>query len=250
LIEVTAEVLKQRDPARPRRWLIDSVLDAAGQKGTGKWTGVEALDLGVPAPTIVEAVFARAISALKEQRAGAAGKLRGPRYRYRGGKQSLIDAVRDSLYVSKICSYAQGFALMDEARREHGWKLDFRAIARIWRGGCIIRARLLQKIAEAYARDRRLPNLMVDPYFARRLASGQAAWRKVVGLAAAAGVPCPALMSSLAYYDGYRTDRLPADLLQLQRDFFGAHGFERVDRPRGRRFHVDWPDPGRPQLEV
>ena len=133
LIEVTAEVLRQRDPARPRRWLIDSVLDVAGQKGTGKWTGVEALELGVPAPTIVAAVFARAISALHDQRTGAAKRLRGPRYNYRGGKQSLIDATRDSLYVSKICSYAQGFALMDEARREHGWKLDFRAIARIWR---------------------------------------------------------------------------------------------------------------------
>jgi 6-phosphogluconate dehydrogenase len=246
LIEVTAEVLKQRDPVHPRRFLVDSVLDAAGQKGTGKWTGVEALDLGVPAPTIVEAVFARAISALKEQRVAAGRRLRGPRFAYRGGKHALIDAVRDALYLSKICSYAQGFALMDEARRKHGWKLDFKTIARIWRGGCIIRARLLQKIAEAYDRQRRLPNLMVDPYFARRLTTGQTAWRKVVGLAAAAGIPCPAFMSSLAYYDGYRSGRLPASLLQLQRDFFGAHGFERIDRPRGRSFHIDWPDPERP----
>ena len=226
------------------------MLDTAGQKGTGKWTSASALDLGVPAPTIAEAVFARFVSALKTERVAAARKIRGPRVRYRGGRKRLVDQVRDALYCSKICSYAQGFALMAQAQREFDWKLDFGSIARIWRGGCIIRARFLQKISDAYTRERKLPNLMLDPYFRRRLTRGQTAWRRVVALSAEHGVACPAFMSALAYYDSYRSARLPANLLQAQRDYFGAHGFERVDGARGRFFHVDWPEPSRPQSEI
>jgi 6-phosphogluconate dehydrogenase len=247
LIEITADILRQRDPDDPRRFFIDVVLDAAGQKGTGKWTGINALDMGVAAPTIAEAVFARVISSLKDERVVAAKKLKGTRFHYRGPRKALVEAVRDALYASKVCAYAQGFGLMSEAQKVYDWKLNFADIAKIWRGGCIIRARFLQKITEAYGRDRRLPNLLLDPYFRRKVGAALPAWRKVVALAAQAGVPSPAFMSALAYYDGYRTERLPANLLQAQRDYFGAHTYERVDRPRGRHFHVDWPAPGRPQ---
>jgi 6-phosphogluconate dehydrogenase len=247
LIEITADILVQKDPANPRRYLVDSILDAAGQKGTGKWTAMNALDMGVAAPTIAEAVFARIVSSLKEQRELASKSLRGPRTRPRIAKKTLIAAVHDALYASKICAYAQGFALMTQAREEYGWPLKLDEIARIWRGGCIIRARFLQRIADAYGRDRRLANLMLDPYFRRKIRAAQSGWRKVVGLAAQAGVACPAFMSALAYFDSYREARLPASLLQAQRDYFGAHGYERVDRPRGRRFHVDWLASDRPQ---
>ena len=250
LIEITADILQQRDPRRRSRFLVDRVLDTAGQKGTGKWTSASSLDLGVPAPTIAEAVFARFISALKDERVGASKKLRGPRHRYRGSKKGLIESVRDALYLSKICSYAQGFALMDAAQREFGWKLDFGSIAKIWRGGCIIRARFLQKITDAYARDKQLPNLLLDPYFKRQISKGQDNWREVVALAARAGIPCPAFMSALAYYDSYRSARRPANLLQAQRDYFGAHTYERVDEPRGRFFHVDWPEADRPEIAI
>jgi 6-phosphogluconate dehydrogenase len=250
LIEITADILQQPDPEDPRRFLVDAVLDTAGQKGTGKWTSGSSLDLGVPAPTIAEAVFARFISALKEQRVAAAETLKGPRFRFDGDRRRLVRDVRDALYCSKIASYAQGFALMAAAQQEYAWKLNFGEIARIWRGGCIIRARFLQKITDAFARERRLANLMLDPYFAAALRRGQRGWRRVVALAAEAGIPCPAFMSALAYYDSYRSARLPANLLQAQRDYFGAHTFERVDQPRGRFFHVDWPEPGRPLSEV
>ncbi len=249
LIEITADILQQRDPDRPRGYIVDAILDVAGQKGTGKWTSMNALEMGVPAPTVAEAVFARFVSAIKDERVTASRRLRGPGYSYRGSKKSLIDAVHDALYLSKICSYAQGFALMAEAQKEYGWKLDFGKIAIIWRGGCIIRARFLQKIADAFDRDRKLPNLLLDPYFKRAIHRGQSRFRKVVALAAQAGVPCPAFMSALSYYDSYRSARLPANLLQAQRDYFGAHTYERVDRKRCRFFHLDWPEPGRPQLE-
>jgi len=247
LIEITADILRQRDPDDPRRFFIDVVLDAAGQKGTGKWTGINALDMGVAAPTIAEAVFARVVSSLKDQRVVASKKLKGTRFNYRGPRKVLVEAVRDALYASKVCAYAQGFGLMSEAQKVYDWKLNFADIAKIWRGGCIIRARFLQKITEAYGRDRRLPNLLLDPYFRRKVGAALPAWRKVVALAAQAGIPSPAFMSALAYYDGYRTESLPANLLQAQRDYFGAHTYERVDRPRGRHFHVDWPAAGRPQ---
>jgi len=250
LIEITGDLLRQRDPDDPRRFFIDAVLDAAGQKGTGKWTSIDALDMGVAAPTIAEAVFARIVSSAKEERVAASKRLAGPRFAHRGSRQALVEAVRDALYASKVCAYAQGFALMDEAQRVYAWKLRFGPIAKIWRGGCIIRARFLQKIADAYARDRRLKNLLLDPYFRRKVSAALPNWRKVVAVAAQAGIPCPAFMSSLAYYDSYRTARLPANLLQAQRDYFGAHTYERVDRPRGQRFHLDWPDPGRPQVEL
>ncbi|MFI5357094.1 MAG: NADP-dependent phosphogluconate dehydrogenase [Opitutales bacterium] len=250
LIEITADILHQPDPAAPRRAFVDAVLDTAGQKGTGKWTSANALDMGVPAPTIAEAVFARCISAIKEERVAAAKVLKGPKVKYRGAKTALVQAIHDALYCSKICSYAQGFQLMREAQKEYHWQLDFGQIAQIWRGGCIIRAAFLQKITEAYARDPQLANLLLDPYFKRTVQKAQANWRKVVSLAAECGVPAPTFSSALAYYDSYRSLRLPANLLQAQRDYFGAHTYERVDQPRGKFFHIDWPKAGRPQLEV
>jgi 6-phosphogluconate dehydrogenase len=247
LIEITAEILAQKDPRNPRRFLVDAILDAAGQKGTGKWTSINALDLGVPAPTIAEAVFARILSAGKELRVTASKTLRGPGAVRRRSVGTLAPAVRDALYASKICAYAQGFALLAEARRVYGWKLRLAEIARIWRGGCIIRAQILERIAEAFTRNPRLPSLLLDPYFRRKIGALQRGWRDVVALAAQSGVACPAISNALAYYDGFRAARLPANLLQAQRDYFGAHGYERVDRPRGRLYHLDWPSPGRPE---
>jgi 6-phosphogluconate dehydrogenase len=251
LIQITADILGQKDPHDGSAFLVDRVLDAAGQKGTGKWTSVNALDMGIPANAISEAVFARCLSALKEERVAASRMLEGPAVsRFGDDREELIDAVRDALYCSKICAYAQGFQLMREAQREYGWKLDFGTIAAIFRGGCIIRARFLQKITEAYRRNAELVNLLLDPYFNDQIKRGQAHWRRVVGLAASHGIAAPAFMSALAYYDGYRSERLPANLLQAQRDYFGAHTYERVDRPRGQFFHTDWPEPGRPELPV
>jgi 6-phosphogluconate dehydrogenase len=250
LIEITADILQQRDPKNPRKYLVDSVLDTAGQKGTGKWTSVNALDMGVAGPTITEAVYARIISAMKEKRVAASKVLKGPKFNYKGGRKSLLDAIRDALYCSKVCAYAQGFELMAEAQREFNWKLNFGEIAMIWRGGCIIRARFLQKIKDAFDNEPSLPNLMLDPYFRRTMGKAQANWRKVVSIAAQAGAACPCFMSALAYFDSYRSAVLPANLLQAQRDYFGAHTFERVDQPRGKFFHIDWLDPQRPQIEA
>jgi len=250
LIEITADILQQKDPVKPKKFLVDSILDTAGQKGTGKWTAVSALDMGIPAATIAEAVFARCISALKDERHKAAKKLKGPKFEYKGGKTKLVLAIRDALYCSKICAYAQGFQLMAEAQQEYGWKLDFGTIAKIWRGGCIIRAKFLQKITEAYENDPDLANLLLDPYFKKQIKNSQDNWRKVVSLAAEAGVSAPAFMSALAYYDSYRAKRLPANLLQAQRDYFGAHTYERTDAERGQFFHIDWPEKDRPQIEM
>jgi 6-phosphogluconate dehydrogenase len=249
LIEITADILQQKDPMTKKPF-VDIVLDTAGQKGTGKWTSTNALDMGVPAPTIAEAVFARCISAVKEERVAAAKILKGPGQKYRGSKKALVDAIADALYCSKICSYAQGFQLMREAQKEYKWKLHFGKIAQIWRGGCIIRAAFLQKITEAYAKDPKLANLLLDPYFNKTVQKAQANWRKVVALAVECGVPAPTFASALSYYDSYRSARLPANLLQAQRDFFGAHTYERTDKPRGKFFHLDWPEPTRPQLPV
>ncbi len=249
LIEITTDILKQKDPVTKKPF-VDVVLDAAGQKGTGKWTSVNALDMGVPAPTIAEAVFARLASAIKDERVAASKILRGPSKKYRGSKKALLAAIRDALYCSKICSYAQGFQLMRAGAQQYGWKLNFGEIAQIWRGGCIIRAAFLQKITEAYARSPDLANLLLDPYFNKTFKSAQANWRRVIAQAAECGVPAPTFSASLAYYDAYRSARLPANLLQAQRDFFGAHTYERVDAPRGKFFHLDWPNPKRPQLEV
>ncbi len=247
LIQITAEILRQRDPVHPDQYLVDNVLDAAGQKGTGKWTAVNALDLGIPAESLAEAVFARFLSALKEERLSAQQILAGPTFTHQIAPDELVAHVRDALYCSKICAYAQGFQLMRQAQLEYGWALDFGAIASIWRGGCIIRARFLQKITDAYRQQQQLANLLLDPYFSQQIQRGQAAWRQIVALAAQAGIAAPAFMSALAYYDGYRTAQSPANLIQAQRDYFGAHSYERVDQPRGQFFHLEWTQPGRPQ---
>ena len=249
LIEITGEVLGQKDPATGGD-LVDMILDTAGQKGTGKWTSVSALDMGVPAPTVAEAVFARCISAVKEERVAASKILSGPDSTYTGDKEELIEAIHAALYCSKICSYAQGFQTMREAQNEYDWDLDFGKIAQIFRGGCIIRAVFLQKITEAFERDGKLANLLLDPYFQGEIAKLQGQWRKVIATAALQGVPAPCMGSALAYYDGYRSEKLPANLLQGQRDFFGAHTYERTDQPRGKFFHIDWPEADRPQLEM
>ncbi|MCX7848313.1 MAG: decarboxylating NADP(+)-dependent phosphogluconate dehydrogenase [bacterium] len=239
LIHITSEILKKRD-VETGQPMVDVILDTAGQKGTGKWTSTTALDLGVPAPTIAEAVFARCMSALKEERVAASKKLRGPRGKLTGSREKFVEAVRDALYASKVCAYAQGFALMREAAKEYNWKLDFGSIALMWRNGCIIRARFLERIKEAFDRKKKLANLLLDPYFKRIVVKSQRNWRKVVMVATKLGVPIPGFSSALAYYDGYRSERLPANLLQAQRDYFGAHTYERVDRPRGQFFHTDW----------
>ncbi len=250
LIEITADILKQTDPVTGKP-IVDVILDRAGMKGTGTWTAVIALELGVPAVSIAAAVFARAMSAAKDERVAASKTLTGSNsHAGSAGGKSLPDAVGDALYCSKICAYAQGFQLMRAAQAEHGWDLDFGEIARIWRGGCIIRAVFLQKITEAYRRAPDLANLLLDPFFAQEITRRQDNWRGVVARAAMTGVPCPAFASALAYYDAYRTETLPASLLQAQRDYFGAHTFERVDQPRGKHFHLDWPTPQRQQVEA
>jgi 6-phosphogluconate dehydrogenase len=251
LIEITADILQQKDPVTKKKALVDVILDTAGQKGTGKWTSVNALDMGVPAPTVAEAVFARCLSAIKEERVAASKILKGPqKKRYTGSKKALIQAIHDALYCSKICSYAQGFQLMREAQKEYKWTLNFGSIAQIWRGGCIIRAVFLQKITEAFGRSPKLANLLLDPYFNNTVKKAQENWRKVVALAAQYGVPAPTFSSALSYYDGYRAARLPANLLQGQRDYFGAHTYERIDQPRGKFYHLDWPEPARPQTQA
>lgn len=249
LIEITADILQQKDPVTGKPF-VEIVLDTAGQKGTGKWTSVNALDMGIPAPTVAEAVFARCISAIKDERVAASKILTGPKRKFSGDKAAFIQAIHDALYCSKICSYAQGFQLMREAQKEYKWTLHFGEIAMIWRGGCIIRARFLQKIKEAYDQNATLANLLLDPYFKSEIDRCQDNWRHVVAEAALTGVPAPAFVSALAYYDSYRSERLPANLLQAQRDYFGAHTYERTDQPRGKFFHIDWPEPGRPQIAV
>ena len=249
LIEITADILQQTDPVTGQPF-VDIVLDTAGQKGTGKWTSVNALDMGVPAPTVAEAVFARCLSSVKDERVVASSILQGPSIEFTDDKEAFITAIHDALYCSKICSYAQGFQLMREAQNEYDWTLNFGEIAQIWRGGCIIRAAFLQKITEAYARNSKLANLLLDPYFKDAIHNAQANWRKVVGVAVEHGVAIPTFASALSYYDSYRTARLPQNLLQAQRDFFGAHTYERVDQPRGNFFHIDWPESDRPQLEA
>ncbi len=258
LIEITADILAQTDPRNKKKPFVDIVLDAAGQKGTGKWTINSALDLGVPAPTMAEAVFARNVSAIKEERVAASKKLKGASaaslasFGLTLGKKKTdwVQAVRGALYCSKICSYAQGFALMTAAAKDQQWDLNLGQIASIFRGGCIIRARFLQKITDAYTRNPKLANLLLDPYFTGVVKKEQVAWRAVVARAAVDGLPVPAFSSALSYYDSYRAPLLPANLLQAQRDYFGAHTYERTDRPRGEFYHLDWPEQNRPELRV
>ncbi len=238
LVEITANILAYKDDnGQP---LIDCILDTAGQKGTGKWTGINALDLGVPLTLIAESVFARCLSAQKEQRVKAAQHLPKQKGNFTGDKLMMIDAIHDALYASKIISYAQGFQLMREAAKEYDWTLNYGDIALMWRGGCIIRSQFLNDIKKAYETDAKLENLLLADFFSEAMTKADAGWRKAVILGIELNVPTPAFSSALAYFDGYRTARLPANLLQAQRDYFGAHSYERTDKPRGEFFHTDW----------
>jgi 6-phosphogluconate dehydrogenase len=239
LIDITSQIFaKKDDDGTP---IVDKILDTAGQKGTGKWTVLSALDLGMPVTLIGEAVFSRCLSAIKEERVAASAVLRGPR---RSAKKhdraSFVEDVRCALYCSKIISYAQGYMLLREAAKDQKWNLNFGGIALMWRGGCIIRSRFLGKIKEAYDKNPELSNLLLNRFFTKVLTSYQAAWRRAIVHGVKGGVPTPAFATALAFYDGYRTGRLPANLLQAQRDFFGAHTYERVDKPRGEFFHTNW----------
>jgi 6-phosphogluconate dehydrogenase len=238
LIEITARVLGFRDEAGDA--VIERILDTAGQKGTGKWAAVTALDLGQPLTLIGEAVFARYLSALKDERVEAAKTLTGPSYRFDGDKPTFLEDLRQALYASKIVSYAQGFQLMRAASAEYGWDLNYASIASLWRAGCIIRSALLPDIKAAFEQDRRLVHLLRDRFFADAVTRSQPAWRRVVATVVNLGIPTPAMSAALAYFDGYRSARLPANLLQAQRDYFGAHRYERVDQLRGQFFHTDW----------
>ena len=251
LMEISAEVLEQLDPETGVP-LVDVILDKAGQKGTGLWTAVSALQVGSPAQTITSAVFARSLSSLKDERVAASKVLQGPEVKFLSDEEKFaaIDKLEYALYCSKICAYAQGFQLMAVASKEHGWELDFGGIAKIWRAGCIIRAVFLQSISKAYENNEDLANLLLDPFFADQITQYQSDWRESLAQAALAGIPCPAMMSALSYYDSYRTAVLPANLLQGQRDYFGAHTYQRVDKPAGKKFHLDWSDPARPQIAI
>ncbi len=239
LIEITADIFAEVDEETGKP-LVDVILDAAKQKGTGKWTSQDAFDLGAPVPTINAAVVSRFLSARKEERLAASEELSGPAMGFDGDPEALVENVRKALFAAKICSYAQGFALLDAASAEYDYGLDLGSIARIWRGGCIIRADFLDDISVAFERNRELSNLLLDPFFKDVVESRQEALRQVIGIAVGNGVPCPAFCASLSYYDAYRTARLPANLTQAQRDYFGAHTYERVDRPRGESFHTGW----------
>jgi len=239
LIEITRDILGYRTEAGEAT--LDHILDAAGQKGTGKWTAVAALDEGQPLTLIGEAVFARCLSALKEERVAAAARLAGPAAaRFTGDPKRFIADLRQALFASKLVSYAQGYQLMRAAARTHGWNLNAGGIALMWRGGCIIRSVFLGKIKRAFDRDPDLPHLLLDPFFSGKMRRAQAGWRRVARMAVKLGIPIPAIGAALAYYDGYRCARLPANLLQAQRDYFGAHTYERTDRPRGAFFHTNW----------
>ncbi len=238
LIGITADILAYREPDGTP--LLDRILDTAGQKGTGKWTGIAALTEGTPLTLIVESVFARALSAQKENRVAAHAVFGPPRRSFSGNTEETISDLHDALYAAKIVSYAQGFELMRSASESNHWNLDFAEIARIWRGGCIIRSAFLDSIASAFTAQKDLANLVVSDQFSRELAAADASWRRIVSLAVENALPVPALSSALSWFDGYRSDRLPANLLQAQRDYFGAHTYERTDSPRGEFFHTDW----------
>ena len=251
LMEISAEVLEQLDPETGEP-LVDVILDQAGQKGTGLWTAVSALQVGSPAQTITSAVFARSISGLKKERVKASKVLQGPQATVLSDedKMAAVNKLEQALYCSKICAYAQGFQLMATAAKEHDWELDFGEIAKIWRAGCIIRAVFLQSIAQAYENDEDLDNLLLDPFFADQITEMQGDWRESIAQATLAGVPCPGMMSALSYYDSYRSAVLPANLLQGQRDYFGAHTYQRIDKPANKKYHLDWSDPARPQINI
>ena len=237
LIEITRDILGYEENGEP---LVEKILDIAGQKGTGKWTGVSALELGIPLTLIGEAVFARFLSAQKEERTEASRVLMGPVCGFDGDRQAFVEDIRQALLAAKIVSYAQGYVMLREAAQVYGWHLDYGGIALLWRGGCIIRSVFLGRIKDAFDESPALPNLLLSPYFREKIAGAQDGWRRVVAAAAINGIPTPALTSALCYFDGYRSERLPANLLQAQRDYFGAHTYERIDRPRGEFFHTNW----------
>ena len=239
LIEITRDILAKKD--EDDRYVLDYILDTAGQKGTGKWTAISALDQGVPLTLIGESVFARCLSAQKEERVAASAVLEGPApVKFTGDRKAFLEDLRRALFAAKVVSYAQGYALMRAAAREYGWNLNYGGIALMWRGGCIIRSVFLGRIKEAFDKDPDIANILLDPYFSGKLAEAQQGWRNVLCTAMQNGVPAPCMTAGLQYYDGYRCKRLPANLLQAQRDFFGAHTYERTDRPRGEFFHTNW----------
>lgn len=242
LIEITADILAYKD--KDGQPLLDSILDRAGQKGTGKWTGISALEMGVPLSLIVEAVLARGLSAIKDERGQAAKVLSGPEPIIKTDKAAFLADLHDALYAAKIISYTQGYMLMRAAAAEYNWNLNYGGVALMWRGGCIIRSAFLGKIKEAYEQRPDLPNLLLDEYFKAEITAAQPAWRQVVSCAAQCGIPTPAMSSALSFFDGYRREWLPANLLQAQRDYFGAHTYERVDQPRGQFFHTNWTGQG------
>ena len=238
LIEITRDILAYKEDGTP---IIDKILDTAGQKGTGKWTGTVALELGIPLTLITESVFARCLSALKEERVAASKVLTaGPKPSFDGDRKQFVDQLRDALYAAKVISYAQGYQMMRAAAKEYGWELNYGNIALMWRGGCIIRSRFLGNIKEAFDKNPELTNLLLDPYFAERIQACQQGLRTVTATAMLNGIPVPCLSAGINYYDGYRSERLPANLLQAQRDYFGAHTYERLDQPRGQFFHTNW----------
>lgn len=238
LIEITRDILAYKDEnGEP---LVEKILDTAGQKGTGKWTVAASLDQGVPLTLIGEAVYARTLSAIKDDRVEASKILKGPKPKFEGDKKQFIEDLKKALYASKIVSYAQGYVLMRYAAMEYGWNLNYGGIALMWRGGCIIRSIFLGKIKEAFDKNPKLTNLLLDDFFKEKIDSSQDSWRKVVAAAATNGIWIPAMSTALIYFDGYRNGRLPANLLQAQRDYFGAHTYERVDKPRGEFFHTNW----------
>ena len=238
LIEITRDILAYKD--ENGEYVVDAILDTAGQKGTGKWTAVAALDTGQPLTLVTEAVFARCLSALKDERVAASKILSGPAEKFDGDKAQMIKDLMQALYASKIVSYAQGYQLMRAAAAEFGWNLNYGGIALMWRGGCIIRSVFLGKIKDAFDKNPELSNLLLDPFFKDAIENAQAAWRRVLMSSIKMGIPMPAISSALAYFDGYRAERLPANLLQAQRDYFGAHTYERLDKPRGEFFHTNW----------
>ncbi len=238
LIEITRDILAYKDTdGKP---LVDKILDTAGQKGTGKWTVVSALDLGISLTLIGEAVFSRCLSAVKDERVIASGLIKGPEKAFQGDKKAFLDDLMNALYASKIVSYAQGYSLMRAAAEEYKWNLNYGGIALMWRGGCIIRSAFLGKIKTAFDNNPSITNLLIDPYFREKVEKAQIGWRNVVATAALNGIPLPAISSALGYFDGYRCEKLPANLLQAQRDYFGAHTYERTDKPRGEFFHTNW----------
>ena len=239
LVELTRDILAKKD--EDGRYVLDYILDTAGQKGTGKWTAIAALDAGVPLTLIGESVFARSLSAQKEERVAASKILRGPAPKpFAGDRKAFLEDLRKALFAAKVVSYAQGYALMRAAAKEYGWNLNYGGIALMWRGGCIIRSVFLGKIKDAFDKNPEIANILLDPYFTDKLAAAQDGWRNVLAEAIRNGIAVPCMSAALEYYDGYRSERLPANLLQAQRDFFGAHTYERTDRPRGEFFHTNW----------